>query len=186
MEASATAVNPAASMVVSDATGDLLNVVGLAIAALRSTYRLSRTRAIDVGLPDWSLDAVRANVAMRAGVDLLSVSDADVTNWFVRRGARPQWLADFDPLNDAGGTPVTAWPATVRFMCWIAGAYAAVDAGRIDLGVMRDSTLNATNDFTAAWSEQFTALAQLGPAARVYSVAINVDGVTACCATAAA
>jgi hypothetical protein len=181
--ATATTVTPAASMLRSDAAGDLLGVIGLQAADLRSQYRLGRRRAVDVALPDWTTEMLRANVAMRAGVDLLSVSDADLVRWFTDRGIRPQFLADYQPLFDTA--PATEWPDSVEFLAWIAGAYVNLDGGRIDLGVVRDSVLNATNDFTAAWSEQFYNVAQVGPAARKVSVALSIDGVTACCAAAA-
>ena len=77
--------------------------------------------------------------------------------------------------------PATAWPATVLFLIFVSGAYVNLDGGRIDLGVMRDSTLNSTNDFTAAWSEQFFQVARRGPQARKYTVTLDVSGVTACC-----
>jgi hypothetical protein len=50
---------------------------------------------------------------------------------------------------------------------------------------VRDSTLNATNDFTAAWSEQFYQVCRRGPQGRKYTLALTIDGVTACCAAAA-
>jgi hypothetical protein len=181
--ATATTVTPAAPMLVSDAAADVLGVIGLAAADLRSRYRLSRRRILEVALPDWALDVVRENVAKRAGVDLLAVTDTDVVAWFTRRGVRPQFLADYQPLS-TGGAPATGWPANVTFLIWIAGAYVMLDGGRIDLGVVRDSTLNATNDFTLAWSEQFYSVAQRGPGARSYTVPLSVDGVTACCAAA--
>lgn len=186
IEATATAATPAASMTVSDAAGDLLGVIGLAIADLRSRFRLGRRRAIEVALPEWASDMLNPNVAMRAGdADLLDVSDARVAGWFVARGARVQLLSDYTPLSD-GVTPATEWPSQVPFMVWVSGSYTEITGGRIDLGVVRDSTLNATNDYTAAWAETFYQVVQRGPAARKYVVPVSVDGVTACCADAAA
>ena len=67
---------------------------------------------------------------------------------------------------------------------YFAGAYLGVDGGSIDLGVVRDSVLNSTNDFTAAWSEQFLCVVNVGPPARRLKVTLDIDGVTACCAAA--
>jgi hypothetical protein len=74
--------------------------------------------------------------------------------------------------------PSTKWPATVTFLSFVSGAYVSLDGGTIDLGVVRDSTLNATNDFSAAWAETFYAVARRGPAARQYTVALTIDGKT--------
>jgi hypothetical protein len=175
----ATVVAPAASLTPSDAAGDLLNVISLAADDLRSQYRVSKSRSIDVLLPSWIVDVLRSTLAMRGGVDLLSVSDSDVVGYMTARGVRPQFTPDWQPLYTT--TPATAWPANVTFAMWFTGAYVSIDGGSIDLGVVRDSTLNATNDFTAAWSEQFFQVVRRGPLARSYTVPLGVDGVTACC-----
>lgn len=163
----------------SDAAGDLLSAVGLQAADMRSQYRAARTRSVDVLMPDWTLEACRASLAMRAGVDLLNVSDAMITGWFAARGVRVQFLSDYQPLYSA--SPKTDWPTTFEFTMYFTGAYLEADGGEIDLGVVRDSILNSTNDFTAAWSEQFFAVARVGPLARKVTVDLTVDGVTACC-----
>lgn len=180
--ADAATVTLDASMKRSDAAGDLLGAIGLAAADARSQYRLGRRRAVDIVLPDWTIEALRSNVAQRAGVDLLSVSDSQLIGWFTNRGVRPQFVSDYQPLY--GSAPATKWPATVEFLAWISGSYVQLDGGSINVGVQRDSVMNSTNDFTLAWSEQFMALGRLGPAARKYSVALDIDGVTGCCPVA--
>jgi len=167
----------------SDAAGDLLSAIGLQAADLRSQYRAGRTRSVDVALPDWTIEMLRANVAKRAGVDLLSVTDAEITSWLTTRGIRPQFLSGYQPLY--GSAPATDWPATLKFAMFFSGAYAVTSAGEIDLGVVRDSVLNSTNDFTLAWSEEWFCVIRRGPLAREVTVDLDVDGVTACCATAA-
>ena len=166
----------------SDAAGDLLSAIGLQAADLRSQFRAARTRSVDVLLPDWTVEALRASLAMRAGVDLLSVSDQQIIGYLAQRGVRAQFLADYQPLYSTSAK--TDWPTTVEFLMFFTGAYVEANGGEIDLGVVRDSTLNETNDFTAAWSEQFFAVAQMGPAARKVTVDLGVDGVTGCCPAA--
>jgi hypothetical protein len=175
----ATAVVPDASMLTSDAAGDLLGVLELQAADLRSQYRLARTRAVDAIVPDWTAAILRANMAKRAGVDFMQVTDAQVTSWLTSRGVRPQFVSDYQPLYSTA--PATKWPAALEFTMLIAGSYVSIDGGTIDLGVVRDSILNSTNDFTAAWSEQFFQVCNIGPKARKVSVTLTPDGVTACC-----
>jgi hypothetical protein len=177
--AGATVVAPGAGMTPSDAAGDVLNVVSLAAADMRSQYRVSKSRSIDMLFPQWLLEVFRGTLAMRAGVDLLSVTDSDVVSYLTAKNVRPQFTPDWQPLYNAA--PATAWPANVTFLSWFTGAYVSIDGGQIDLGVVRDSTLNSTNDFTAAWSEQFFQVVRRGPLARSYTVPLGVDGVTACC-----
>jgi len=181
--AGATVVAPGATMTPSDAVGDLLNVISLAAADMRSQYRVGASRSIDVLLPSWIVDVLRSDLAMRAGVDLLKVSEGDVKGYFAARGVRAQFTPDWQPIYNTAAA--TAWPATVTFAAWFTGAYVAIDGGTIDLGVVRDSTLNKTNDFTAAWSETFFQVVRRGPLARSYTVPLGVDGVTGCCPAAA-
>jgi hypothetical protein len=177
-------VVPDASMLVSDAAADLLGVIELAAADMRSQFRVARTRSVDVLLPDWANSVLRSNMAMRAGVDMVNISDAQVTGWLTARGVRPQFTPDWQPLYNAA--PATRWPANITFAIWFSGSYISLDGGVLDLGVVRDSTLNATNDFTAAWSEQFYQVCRRGPQARRYTLPLVVDGVTACCPVVAA
>ena len=177
-----TVVAPGAGMTPSDAAGDLLNVVTLAAADMRSQYRVGKSRSIDVLFPAWVREVLRSTMAMRQGIyDAMNVSDAQVTSWLSARGIRAQFTPDWQPLY--GAAPATAWPANVTFAMWFTGAYVSIDGGSIDLGVVRDSTLNETNDFTAAWSEQFYQVVRRGPLGRSYTVPLGVDGVTGCCAT---
>jgi hypothetical protein len=175
--ATATAVTFAGEK--SDAAGDLLSAIGLQAADMRSQYRAARSRSIDVAMPDWLVEALRANLAMRAGVDLLNVTDATIVSYMAARGVRAQFLSDYQPLYSA--SPKTDWPTTVELLMWFSGSYLEADGGEIDLGVVRDSVLNSTNDFTAAWSEQFFAVVRTGPLARKVAIDLGVDGVTACC-----
>lgn len=177
--ATATSVTPDATMLLSDVAGDLLNVIELAAVDTRSQYRLAPSRSVDVLLPTWALSALRNNMAARHGQSEMNVSDSEITGWLSSRGVRVQFTPDWQPLYTT--TPATRWPANVTFATWISGAYISIDGGTIDLGVTRDSTLNATNDFTAAWSEQFYQVCRQGPLARQYTVPVLVDGKTACC-----
>lgn len=63
-----------------------------------------------------------------------------------------------------------AWPTTLDFMLYAAGTFVRGNGPKIDLGVTRDSTLNALNDHTAAWSEEAILLAKRGHESRLVSV----------------
>lgn len=175
----ATVVVPDATMTNSDAAGDLLGMLQLQAADMRSQYRANRARAVDALLPDWTINILRSNVAKRAGVDMVNVPDAEITQWLTEGNIRPQFLSDYQPLY--AGAPSTRFPATIEVTMSFTGAYLFADGGNIDLGVVRDSLLNSTNDFTAAWSEQFYAVARVGPLARKFTMPLTADGVTACC-----
>lgn len=165
-----------------DSYGELMSAVELQVADYRSQHLIASSVVIEVILPAWTQEMLRADLAMRAGVDqMLSVSDAQIDAHFAARNVRPQFVEDYKPLFNA--TPAVVWPATTEFLLYPAGSMVEGNGGTIDLGVVRDSTLNATNDFTAAWTEDFRLLARRGPLGRKVTVTLNTTGVTGCCAT---
>lgn len=168
------------------AAGRVLNAIDVQVADYRSRYRMGVASVLEAIFPLWTKAMLRSDLAMRHGVDLLAVTDAMIDEYFRVRGVRAQFVHDFYPM--AGNAPTTgysnaaaAWPTAFNFVIFPAGGYVKGDGGTIDLGVVRDSVLNATNDYTAAWSEQMYLVAQLGPKARLINFPIVVDGVTACC-----
>ncbi len=178
-----TATGVTMNAVNSSAAGSILNALDLQVADYRSQYRMSVNSTLEAVFPLWTRELIRADLAMRNGVMMTNVSDADINAHFATRKVRPQFVHDYQPLYGIGAA--TQWPATVSFMLYAAGTYVRGDGGTIDLGVVRDSILNATNDYTAAWTEQLFLVAQMGPDARQVEVTVAVDGTTACCPTEA-
>jgi hypothetical protein len=156
------------------AAGSVLNAIDLQVADYRSQHRMSVNAVLETIFPLWAKALVRADLALRHGAELTNVTDAVVDAHFATRGVRAQFVHDYQPLF--GGAAATAWPATLDFLIYPAGGYVRGDGGVIDLGVVRDSVLNATNDYTAAWTEQLYLVAQLGPDAREVEVALDVTG----------
>ena len=159
--------------------GRTLQAIDFAAQKYREDFRMSVNSVIEIILPVWAKSLLRSDLAMRSGVDLVAVSDAMMDEYFAVRKVRPQFVYDY---QDIGGTAFeTSWPANLKFTVYAAGAYLRGDGGVIDLGIVRDSVLNATNDYTAAWTEQMYLVAQVGPAARNFFVTIDNEGFTGCC-----
>lgn len=173
----ATAVTMGA--VASSAAGSILHAVDVQVADYRSQFLMPVGSVLEVVFPLWTKELVRADLAMRTGVNLTNVDDAMIDEHFAVRKVRAQFVHDYQPLYSVA--PATAFPTSLQFLIYPAGGYVRGDGGTIDLGVVRDSVLNATNDYTAAWTEQMYLVAQMGPAARKVTVSYDVDGVTGCC-----
>lgn len=178
-EISGGATGVAVSAIASSAAGSILHAIDLQVADYRSQYRMSVNSVLEAVFPLWAKEVIRADFALRSGVLLTNVTDEMIDEHFRARKVRAQFVHDYQPLYSAA--PKTAFPTTMDFLLYPAGGYVKGDGGTIDLGVVRDSVLNATNDYTAAWTEQLWLVAQTGPAAREITVTYAVDGVTACC-----
>jgi hypothetical protein len=171
-------------------TAPLLGALELAALDYRARYGMCDDDILEVVLPTWIKGAIRSDLAKRTGVDMISVTDAQIADWFDSRGVRVQLVGEYQSRT-AGypgySTPSTAWPTTVEFMIYAAGTFVRGDGMTLDLGVVRDSTLNAKNDHTAAWAESCHLIAKFGHESRRYVVPICTDGttgaadLTACC-----
>ena len=160
-----------------DVTADLLQIIELQATDMRSEYRVSKSRTIEALIPEWIMPVFRANLAKRQGVDMLSVTDGQVNSWLTSRGISPQYTPDWQPLYS--GAAATDYPSTITIAMWFAGSYFSINGGRIDLGVQRDPEMNAYNDYTAAWFEEFWTIARRGPQGRKfdYTLTNKIDGV---------
>jgi hypothetical protein len=166
----------------SGVTAPVLGAIELAAIDYRGKYGMCDTDVLELVLPTWVKGAVRSDLAKRTGVsDLFNVTDAMIANWMDARGVRVQFVGEYQQRTagyPGGVTPVTAWPTAVEFMLYAAGTFVRGDGMSLDLGVVRDSTLNATNDHTAAWAETCHLIARFGHESRRYIVNICTDGTT--------
>jgi hypothetical protein len=78
-----------------------------------------------------------------------------------------------DPVNV---TTLTAWPTTADMLIYAPGTFLHGQGMSLDLGVVRDSVMNAENDFTAAWAEETHMVAKVGHEARKYTITFAVNG----------
>jgi hypothetical protein len=186
-------LSTAASSISCTGTGTAAPVLGaveLAATDYRTKYGMCDDDVLEVVIPTWIKGAIRSDLAKRTGVDMINVTDAMIADWFDTRGVRAQMVGEYQ-VRTAGfpgqAAAITSWPSTVEFMVYAAGTFVRGDGMTLDLGVVRDSTLNAENDHTAAWAEECHLIARLGHESRRYSVPICTDGTTgaadqtACC-----
>lgn len=157
----------------------IYNAVALAATDYRARYAMNTKSILEVVLPYWVKEVIRADLALKNFVDEQAVTDAEIESFFTVRGVRPQWVNDWQvrgASQPGNATVQLVWPATVNFMIYAAGTFLHGTGMTLDLGVVRDSVLNAENDFTAAWAEEAHLIAQVGHASRLYTVAFNVSG----------
>lgn len=159
----------------------LLNAIGLAAMDYRAKFAMGTRAVLEVVVPYWVREVIRADLALRPLTDLsaLAVADAQIDAFLSARNVRVQWVNDYQVrgANQPGSSSnLTVWPATVNFLVYAAGTFLHGTGLQLDLGVIRDSVLNAENDFTALWAEECHLIAQVGHSARKYTAAFFVSG----------
>jgi hypothetical protein len=160
------------------------NAAALAATDYRARFAMDEDAVLEVIYPYWVLEAMRSDLGYRPGIDdptFLQLADAQIIGLFTSRNVRPQFVSDWQVRGASQfGLPVAsglvAWPATVQFMLYAAGTFVHGQGMSLDLGVVRDSVLNAENDFTAAWAEETHLIAKVGHESRLYTTTFNVGG----------
>lgn len=156
---------------------------GLSLAATdyRARFGMCQDDVLEAVAPFWVKEVIKADLAWRNGVEVRQVSDAEVNQHFAALNIRVQWVNDWQ-VRGVGqfgnATAMTSWPTSATFMLYAAGTFIQGNGLQLDLGVVRDSVLNAENDHTAAWSEECHLVARVGHESRRYTINFCVNGKT--------
>lgn len=152
---------------------DLLAAVDYARAAHRSLHRIPASQMYTAIFPDWVKDLIRTDIAREQAHDnggsfnVWEVSDAQIDSIFAQRKVNVIWHLDGqkEPTSKNYKTQYWGTPAESKLLDELLpkvggsagerlpwyffpdGALQFLDGGRLDLGVVRDSTLDATNDY---------------------------------------
>lgn len=166
MKAASTAVSAGDTL---GAYRDLSYQIRVAAAGFRSRHRMRRDAVLEIRLPSWTYDLVLADLVralpgdgtLTAGEDLfnraLAAANVRLAGLYLDSPTSgvPQV---FGPQNATG---LVDFPSTVQWQLSAPGSFLLLDNGRLDLGVVRDSTLNSTNDYQT-FAETFEGLAYVG------------------------
>lgn len=163
---------------------DVLTTLDVAQAAYRYRHRIPRSQQLTAIFPDWAKDLLRADIVRElahdtSGLDPRAVTDAQITQWVGARGVSIIWTLDGRAANALGALTnpfqgfgaqaagaLDRWPnnGTAVELDWnlfVQGTFQFLDGGRLDLGVVRDATLDATNDYET-FTESFEGIAFRG------------------------
>lgn len=159
-------------------TANILAAIEHQVWDLRTKYAMADNAILEAVFPSWVLGLIRADLSRRNGFDspdsANNVSNAQIAAWFTQRYVSVQFVQDFQVRGSGqfgqSSALTAAWPTSLQFLLYPAGTWVRGNGLSLDLGVIRDSTLNAINDYTAAWSEEFFLLAKIGHESRVITV----------------
>jgi hypothetical protein len=135
---------------------------------------MSPDAVMELRVPAWVEDMIREDIsrALNAYPDQYAMADSVIAQAFAVRNIRPIWYIDGPTVDGSvnnrsqvfGVQPAGAlidFPEVVQWQMAPPGTFVFLENGRLNLGVVRDSTLNATNDYQTFY-ETFEGLAQLG------------------------
>ena len=159
------------------ATAPILTSIELQVTHYRYVHRMADTAVLEAIFPRWVRGVIRSDLSRRLGVDLLSVTNAQITAWFVERGINAQFVYNYQDIIGTADM-VTAWPSSVKFLLYAAGTWARGTSDVISLDAIFDSSLLYLNDFTALFTEEGWLLAKRGHDSREVTVPFCADGAT--------
>jgi hypothetical protein len=140
--------------------------VALHGAYVRNRYRLPINSVLEAIIPAYVLDALIADQVARSATTEYGMARAAVEAAFARARISVQWVYDWQELAAAN------WPAAFNYLLWPAGHVLKLNGGTLNLGVVRDSTLNVANDFQV-FNETFDGHAIVGPGV-MYVTGVNL------------
>lgn len=162
----------------------VLAAVELAVEDIRYRHRLARNATVEAVLPHWALLPMRADFSRRTGTEMTNVTDAQIVAHFALRGARVQFVYDWQDAfsglatGPGGAAALTALPETFQFIVYPAGTWVRGSDSVIRLDTMYDSTLLKTNQYTALFTEEGILVAKRGHDSRIYTVGLTPLGAT--------
>jgi hypothetical protein len=162
---------------------DSLAALELRANQIRQSLAMDPNATIEGVAPWWARGAWRTDLSRRLGLsDPFNITDADIDRYIAARNIRLQYVYDYQmlgvgALGTAGGTATwTAWPTTLEFMLWPAGAFVRLVNDVISLDAVYDHDLLTQNEYTAAFVEEGMAVANTRGFGLKTTVALNPEG----------
>jgi hypothetical protein len=162
---------------------DTLAALELDANRIRQTLAMDPNATVEAVFPYWAYGVFRTELSRRLGLDNpFRITNSDIDSHFALRGIRAQFVYDYQMLSTgaagtAGGTAAwTAWPTTLEYMIWPAGAFTRLVNDVINLDAVYDHDLLTQNEYTAAFMEEGFAVANTRGFGLKRTVALNPEG----------
>jgi hypothetical protein len=173
----------------------LLTAMDMAIMDYKYRQRMALNSTLEVVFPYWALAWIRSDIARKQFYDADATNDQfnltmeRINSWLAVRGARAQWVYDWQDASYWAAYPSgapSAWqqfgqsststdfvqdfPHTLQFLLYAAGTWVRGNADIITLDTVYDSTLLAQNKTTQLFTEQGILAAKTCFDSRVYTI----------------
>lgn len=151
------------------AARDIFAQIDQAAAGYRSRHRMDVNAPLRSIFPEWFKNALRSDLVKQipgdGNDDTFGLVDSKIAAWFKVRNINVTWAMDGETGQifgaQAADTALAAYPDTVIWYLFAEGTFLFLDGGTLDLGLVRDSTLNGTNDYKI-FLETFENVAKVG------------------------
>jgi hypothetical protein len=130
-----------------------LGAVYAAAAGIRSRNRMPADARLVALIPAWAIDLFALDFGRAANADNRPTTRAAIENYLGQLGINATFYLD-GPSTGTGqifaaqtAGALLDFPPDLQWALYPTGSWLNLDAGELQLGVVRDSSLNATNDF---------------------------------------
>lgn len=154
------------------ASSDLLGQILAAANGMRSRNRMNTEAVLRLMIPDWAIDLMISDV-IRGQFQRFDTDEAKLTALLRSFDVEPSFYMDTatgrsQVFGAQAAAALDPFPSTVEWYLYPEGSFLYLDGGTLELGLVRDSVLNSTNEFQI-FGESFENIAFLG----VESIAVT-------------
>jgi hypothetical protein len=170
-----------ASCTGADAFSTLYAAVDLAVQDLATRSYMALGPEFEVVLPVWVRANLRAAIMNRRGIDDMVKADEWLQTQFAKLGVTVHFVYGYQDAHvtpapagfPGAAVPLASLPTEVQFIIYPAGTWVKGTQPVIDLDTIYDSTLLASNQYTAVFVEDGWLALQTCPYSRVYNVIVD-------------
>ena len=165
------------------AARDILAALDLAVAGYESRHRIENASFTWLA-PTWLRRMIRTDLTREmpgSADERLAAADAEIDAFLRVRGITPRWILDGEAgqiFGTQADGALVDWMATSVTYLYETGTWLGLNGGELNLGVVRDSGLNARNSYQI-FSEFWEAPAFYGLESLRLSMTICPSGATA-------
>lgn len=160
------------------AASSVLNTLELMAINLRLNKGYARGYPIEIVTPNWLHALIRADFAQQQGLDIKSVTDAQIDGWLSARNIRPQFVADWQTREAGmpGNLGTLQWPGSVSVLMYPAGTWFRSLSNVIEFGVQYPRELLQINRYSRFFTEDAYAVAKRCDESLVVTIPTCVNG----------
>ena len=135
-------------------------------ASIRFNLRAELDASYTALVPEYVIEMLQSDLAAQSSNEERYAAQSAIEGYLSRYGVNVVWVKDdvtgvTSFAAEAGGA-TDDFPDTVQYALFLNGTFLHLDGGSLELGLVRDSTLNETNDYEL-FGESFENVARIGP-----------------------